>query len=117
MKQEISNLLLHYGFQKKNGIFILEKDFLNHQFKAYFQVDRTGQLTGKVYDNDTEEIYTPFSVKNWNTGYVKQVKNAYQNLLNDIQNSCFPKRFFLSEQANHLAELLQKTYQTLPDFP
>ena len=49
-KRWIESKMLAYGFHKANKTYILEKPFLDGDFKAILSVTLKGQVMGKVID-------------------------------------------------------------------
>ncbi|MBO4644439.1 MAG: MmcQ/YjbR family DNA-binding protein [Alphaproteobacteria bacterium] len=106
-----------YGFTKKEARFVLEKSFLNGDFKAVVSIDGKGSVSGQVYDTDTGDVYLPLRVTGGAGGYAEQVRNAYKTILEDIKEKCFIPTLFAGAQANRIARKIFETYGDTPDFP
>ena len=46
------NKLEDYGFKKEKNNYVLEKNFLNNDFKAIITISSKGIVTGKVIENE-----------------------------------------------------------------
>ena len=106
-----------YGFIKKEPDFVLEKTLLNGSFQAVITIDKTGAVSGQVYDTDTNDIYLPLRVESRSGGYAEQVRAAYKTVLEDIREKCFISTLFAENQANRMTQKIFETYGDKPDFP
>lgn len=106
-----------YGFRKKNNTYILEKPFMNGDFKAVLSIDDKDQLTGKVIDQMTQDDYYQLYQEDATGAYVSTVRAAYLALLEDIATACCYDVPFTSPQANRLSQKIQERFQVKPDFP
>jgi len=105
-----------YGFKKEGTIYKFSKPFLD-DFRADIEIDEQGTLSGKVYDMSMNEEYINIRIESQVGSFVSQVREEYQNILEDIANHCFEKLFFLTEQANRITESIKELYQDTPEFP
>lgn len=104
-----------YGFQKEDRVYMYSKVFMD-SLKADIEIDEKGFVLGKIYDLNTMEEYTNFRVKNPKGEFVFQVRENYQNILEDIKNHCFEPVYFIGEQANRIAFSIMNIYQDEPEF-
>ena len=103
-KRWIESKMLAYGFHKANKTYILEKPFLDGDFKTVLSVTPKGQVTGKVIDTITQDEYYQLRQETATGPYVNRVRSAYRSLLTDIADSCCSDVLFASSQANRLAQ-------------
>ncbi|MBR1777233.1 MAG: hypothetical protein IJ752_01430 [Alphaproteobacteria bacterium] len=80
--------LKQYGFIEKNGVFRLEKPFMNGDFKAVLTVSETGQVQGRVVDTQFNDEYLPLRTQEQNGAFVNEVRTAYETILQDIYQQC-----------------------------
>ncbi len=107
--------LVKYGFKEEKNNYIFEKQFLNNDFKAIITVDDKGVVSGKVIDLQVDEEYT--NIRTEMTGeFVNKVRDEYRNILIDIKNNCFDKKYFISDQANRLTKYIKDKYNNEPEF-
>ena len=106
--------LLSYGFVYENNHYIYKKMILD-DLEARIMID--DQVSGIIYDLETDDEYIIFRVSNSRGDYASQVKNEYEKLLRDIKKHCFIDTYFKSPQANRLTDLIIRTYHDDPDFP
>lgn len=116
-KRWIESKMLAYGFHKANKTYILEKPFLDGNFKTVLSVTSKGQVTGKVIDSMTQDEYYQLRQETATGPYVNRVRSAYRSLLTDIADSCCSDVLFASSQANRLTQAILDHFQVKPDFP
>ncbi|WP_415944698.1 MmcQ/YjbR family DNA-binding protein [Megasphaera elsdenii] len=116
-KRWIESKMLAYGFHKANKTYILEKPFLDGDFKTVLSVTLKGQVTGKVIDSMTQDEYYQLRQETATGPYVNRVRSAYRSLLTDIADSCCSDVLFASSQANRLTQAILDHFQVKPDFP
>lgn len=107
------DLLLKYGFKKEKDNYIYNKVIDN--FNVQITVNNKGIIIGKLFDIDTNEEYTNIRLNN-NGVYSSLIKEKYINILNDIKDKCFKNEYFLSKQANEIADYINKKYDDKPEF-
>lgn len=116
-KRWLESKMLAYGFHKANKTYILEKPFLDGDFKTVLSVTPKGQVTGKVIDTITQDEYYQLRQETATGPYVNRVRSAYRSLLTDIADSCCSDVLFASSQANRLTQAILDHFQVKPDFP
>lgn len=108
--------LIKYGFTKEKESYKYSKKFMDGTFRADITIDNQGKITGKVYDLDAESEYTNFRVEDINGSFALTVKEEYQNILKDIRDNCFEKKYFAFSQSNRITELIINKYKVTPEF-
>ena len=104
-----------YGFQKVKDIYVLEKQFLNGEFKAIITIDNKGIVSGKIIDLQVDEEYT--NIRTEMTGkFVNKVREAYKDILIDIRNNCYETNYFIFEQSNRINKYIKEKYNNNPEF-
>lgn len=104
-----------YGFQKQDSKYVYHTTMMD-QFRVEISIDQQGNLSGKLYDQESGEEYVNHRIKQQTGEFVSHVREAYFTLLHDIVRACFDKQPFLYEQANRIATYLKETYGTTPEF-
>lgn len=107
--------LIEYGFKKQEYNYIYETDILDGDFRI--EVIINNSLEAKVYDNDTDEEYTNIHLVGKQGKFVQQVKQAYEECIEDILNQCFVYDYFIFPQSKRLMHLIEEKYHVLPDHP
>ncbi len=111
------NQLLEYGFVKESDTYHYSKLFLDNLFRADIMVHSDGSVEGHVFDMDMEEEYLPLRVAMNTSAYVSSVREAYQEILEDIATHCFSSVLFESDQANRMAAYITDRHGDIPDHP
>ena len=116
-KRPVIERLIQRGFRETPDGFRYEKGFMDGEFCAVLQFERSGKLTGQVIDQMNGEEYAPLRMESYNGAYVNTVRNAYEELLRDIADTCCTDVVFVAEQSNRIAGLILERYGVSPDFP
>ena len=116
-KRPVTERLIRKGFRKTAEGYQFETEFMDGEFFAVLQFDKNGKFTGQVIDQMNGEEYAPLRMESYNGAYVNTVRNAYEELLKDIADSCCTETVFVSEQSNRIAGLILERYGVSPDFP
>ena len=108
--------LQKYGFIKTNKGFKIEKLFYNNSFKAIIMVDLESRVSGTVFDLENEDEFLPLRIKNNHGIFVSEIKAAYEDLLTEIRDNCFAKKYYIFPQSNRITNLIIKKYGDEPEF-
>ena len=111
------NKLSNYGFIKSDNKWIYTKSFMNDDFRAEISVDKHGNISGDVYEADSDDIYFPLRIESMSAGFAGKVRHEYESILFDIQKQCCRVNYFIFSQANRLAQKIYDTYGDVPTFP
>ncbi len=104
-----------YGFRKSNNVFVLEKNFLNNDFKAIITISSKGIVNGKVIENELDEEYTLLRTEIVGE-FVGKVREAYRDVLIDIRKHCFEPNYFIYDQTNRINSYIKEKYHNDPEF-
>lgn len=113
---DFSKLLL-YGFEKSANGFVYHKLFMNNEFEAIIQVDTDGNISGDVYETYSNEKFIPLRVESMSAGFAGKVRTEYEKILQKIKDNCCKINYFISPQANRLAQKIYAKYGDIPCFP
>lgn len=108
--------LIKYGFTKEKDVYKYSKKFMDDTFGVNITINKDCKVEGKVYDLDAESEYTSFRIKNITGSFALNVKEEYQNILKDIRNNCFDKKYFIYNQSNRITKLIVEKYSIMPEF-
>ncbi len=108
--------LKDYGFKKVDNRFMLEKLFKDNLFKAVISINSNGNISGIVYDLENNDEFLPLRVENNKGKFVGEVRAEYENLLEDIRDNCFSKKYYIFPQSNRITNLIIKKYGNVPEF-
>lgn len=108
--------LVSFGFVLKDSEYDYRTTFMNGDFEAHIHIHSDGSVSGKVYDTETGDEYSNIRIKSARGAFVMQVREGYQKILQNIADSCFISKYFVSEQANRMTQFINEKYGTVPEF-
>lgn len=108
--------LVSFGFVLKDSEYDYRTTFMNGDFEAHIHIHSDGSVSGKVYDTETGDEYSNIRIKSARGAFVMQVREEYQKILQNIADSCFISKYFVSEQANRMTQFINEKYGTVPEF-
>lgn len=105
-----------HGFIKSGVLWRHTELFMAGEFKADICITPQGDVSGKVYELATNDEYLPLRVENME-GFAAMVRTEYIKILEAVKADCCRINYFISPQANRLAQFIYQTYGDLPAFP
>ena len=111
----VEEKLLKYGFKKSNKKYIYEKNIIDNNFKIIITIENN-LLKGKIIDLDLNEEYLGFRIENQIGEFASNIRNEYKKILLDIRNKCCINKYYISEQANRISDLILKKYGDIPEY-
>lgn len=106
--------LIKYGFMFADGKYIYHEKIMDN-FDVIITVF-DGNVSHKIIDLDFNEEYINYKLENQTGAFVSEVREKYLNILNDICDSCFIDKPFISEQANRINIFIKEKYGDDPIF-
>lgn len=110
------NSLIPFGFTYENNVYKYTRKFMSGCFRTDIVIDKSGNISGKVYDLKAEEEYTNFRMENIVGEFVNAIKNEYIKILKDIADSCYEKEYFIFSQTRRIGKALYSKYNVTPEF-
>lgn len=107
--------LLQYGFVKEEEDYIYKTRILNDKFEIIVLV-RDGNMTSKVIDVENNCEYVLVHVLQATGQFVGQVKDAYEQCLQDIIQKCSIVHVFQKPQSIEVIEYIRNKYQDELEF-
>ncbi len=108
--------LKDYGFKKVYNSFMLEILFKDNLFKAVISINSDGNISGIVYDLENNDEFLPMRVGNNQGKFVGEVRDEYENLLENIRDNCFSQKYYIFPQSNRITNLIIQKYGNAPEF-
>ena len=99
-----------YGFKKMDGIFEYQCPVLSGSFFLKMWI-KAQEVSFKVYDQDTGDEYIQINLEQLQGDFVGQVREACQETLAAIRQSCFEVEDFLYPQAKRLMNYISQRFQ------
>ena len=101
--------LIDYGFKKENDSYIYTKKINDDNFEIIVEISSHSQ-TSKVIDLSTSEEYILAQVKNTKGKFIGQIKEEYDNILNDIIDKCTIPNIFKTKQVQSIIKYIKEKY-------
>ena len=101
--------LIEYGFENKDDYYFYEKLICNKSFKVVIEISNQTKQS-KVIDMQTNEEYVLVDVKDTLGDFASKIKEAYENILNDIIDKCTTPNVFKSRQAKEVIKYVKEKY-------
>lgn len=104
------NKLLDYGFIKENNTYTYNKYILNNEFQILVEY-KDNIMTSKLIEVSFNDEY--LQADSSTTGeYSNNIKNKYEEILNDIKEKCFIKKVFKLNQTIQVIEYIRNKYNS-----
>lgn len=71
------NKLEKYGFKKNNAVYSYSKNIIDNKFRVDITIDSNENITGKIYELETNEEYTNFRIENITGEFASKVREEY----------------------------------------
>ncbi len=115
LKKPNLKALQEYGFQPKEGGYTWVTSIVDNSFILRVNVSNLGQVQIEVQDAETKDPYTLYATKA-SGEYVKSVRMALEEILQEIANTCFVSNVFQSPQSQAVIEYIENQYQATLEF-
>lgn len=107
-RKVIFSKLSEFGFKKVKGSYKYTKTLSSSGFEMTVTIVKSGKVSAKITDPDTGE-YT-LHLTDSAGSFVGNVREEYEQTLEEIANSCFERDVFKSEQTKRLIEYVREKY-------
>lgn len=101
--------LLDYGFKRNPDGFLYKKEINNGQFILKIKVVELVEIFSEMVENETGEIYT-LHLTDSDGAFVGQIKEEYNNILNDIFEKCFNMNVFKYKTTYEIIDYIKEKY-------
>lgn len=109
--------LLSFGFKKVGDVYEFSANIADNQLKMAVTVFPSGALDTRVTDNAFGEEYILHLVESAFGSFVGQVREEYNSLLRNIEESCYETGYFKHSQTKEILEGVYEKYGDSPEFP
>ena len=100
--------LLEYGFIKENKTYRYIKNIINNEFQVLVEY-KDNIMTSKLIERYFNDEYLQADSK-ISGEYSNNIKNEYEEILNDIIEKCFIKKVFNSNQTKQVIDYIKNKY-------
>lgn len=111
-----SEKLLKFGFKRKYGTFVYTQTIMDGQFFLEVEISGRKDIKTKLTDSLSKDEYTLHLLEEASGTFVGEVRENYEAVLGLIAEKCCQKRYFMTEQANRLTDLILAKYGDTPEF-
>lgn len=106
--------LLNYGFVKDNNSYIYEKNILENHFTIIIVINKFVKC--KVIDNDFNEEYLPFYVKDSSGEFIGLINEEFDLVITDILENCTYIDIFKNENSKKIIKYIEDNYHDKLEF-
>lgn len=107
--------LVKYGFQKENENYIYKTKIKNNQFEANVIISKERKYAKLIeLENETEFILVDIETSNGK--FVGELKQEYDQIIEDIISKCTSKEAFKSKQAKEVIRYIEEKYGDKLEF-
>ena len=101
--------LKEYGFTSKGENYIYEKLLSNKHFKVIIEINDDKQ-TARIMDLDVDDEYVLVDVPDASGNFVGQIREEYNDIINDIISKCTRYDIFKSNQTKEVIDYIKDKY-------
>ncbi|MCH5171725.1 MAG: MmcQ/YjbR family DNA-binding protein [Erysipelotrichales bacterium] len=102
--------LSEFGFVCYEGIYTFHKVFDTFDFEFIVYITKDGEVSTKMVDLSTNELYTLYLIESAAGNFVGQIRSQCEIILNDIANKCFEDDVFKTLQSKSIIEYVKDRY-------
>ena len=103
--------LKEYGFVHQNGLWCYTTSVFDGEFRLKVLI-KENLITTELIEVSTDEPYTLHLVQSANGKFVGKIRQEYDDILEDIVNSCFEFEVFEFKQAWEIIEYVKSKYRS-----
>lgn len=115
-KLPICDKLIDFGFEKQGEVFAYSTHILDDQFLLEITIKQNGELSTKLTDAFTQDLYTLHLVEDAQGAYVGEIRQAIGDILQKISTQCFKQQVFKSKIAQELIAYAKEKYDAPLEF-
>lgn len=104
-----------YGFKKENQEYIYKTKIQDNQFEINIVISSNANYS-KLIDLENEEEFVLVDLEVSNGQFVGQLRQEYENIINDIIEKCTSKETFKSKQSKEVISYIEKKYGDKLEF-
>ena len=108
--------LVQFGFKFDGTFYEYSQKILDNQFELFVFIKNEKDIETKLIDCDSKELYTLHLFGDAAGTFVGEVREAYENVLNNIVQSCCDETYFIFAQSNRIADYVKTQYNITPEF-
>jgi len=115
-KKLIKSNLKKYGFNLQNNNYIYIKNIADNQFSLTVTIDKDNNLTTKLVDNSTDELYTLHLVEEASGKFIGEIRKEYNEILDSVLENCFENNVFTQDMTLKVLKYIEQEYGSKPEY-
>lgn len=117
LKNKVINYeeLLKYGFIEENEKYVYKTYIQNNQFEVNIVISDVERYS-KMIDLENEMEFALVDVESVEGQFIGELRQDYENVINDVIEKCTSKEAFKSNQAKEVIEYIEKRYGDKLEF-
>lgn len=117
LKNKVINYeeLLKYGFIEENEKYVYKTYIQNNQFEVNIVISDVERYS-KMIDLENEIEFALVDVESVEGQFIGELRQDYENVINDVIEKCTSKEAFKSNQAKEVIEYIEKRYGDKLEF-
>jgi len=104
------DLLIPFGFKKDNHGYLFSTLIVENSFELKVRVSKNGEVDTKVIDLFSQEEYILHRINKPKGTYALKVKEAYEEVLEEIKQQCTFRQVFQSETTEKVITYIKEKY-------
>lgn len=109
--QRHADKLQAYGFEKSDNSYVLQRRLNISSFMLRVEITAENSLKTQITDLDVNEIYMLHLNAATQGEFVGNIRQQYDEIINDILASCFTRIIFTSPQSIKVSQFIKQHYQ------
>lgn len=109
-KKMNTSKLIGYGFEMENLNYVYHKVLSDYDFELVVEIAKNGEVSTKMIDLSTNELYTLHLIDNAVGNFVGQIRSVYENILTEIAEKCFDDNIYKTMQSQSIISYVNDKY-------
>jgi len=102
--------LLQLGFVKESDYYKYETKIMDNQFSLVIKINMNNIVSSDVIELSTSEKFMLYYVTSATGEFIGKIREEYNNIIENVKNTCCSKYIFKSEYANLIIEYIRQKY-------
>ncbi len=102
--------LQKYGFSKIDNYYEYKVQIINKQFELVIIIEENNSINSKVIEIENNEEFLLYNVESSTGSFVGQMREKYNNIIDDIKEKCCLINVFKSGYANLIIKYIKEKY-------
>lgn len=115
-KKPVFDKLNNFGFIRNNEGYVYNTSIMDDRFTMSVMIEKTGNISSKIIDKETNEEYVLHRVLNASGNFVEQIRKEYINVLKTIDGNCFETSVFNGSQSCAVIDYAKSKYESKLEF-